>query len=72
MKTIIQLTEQDLINVIKKISNDMKYEYHNKNLGNKKLFEQKKPVTPVTPVTPAQPTQVQLDLAKTKINNNPQ
>ena len=66
MKTIIQLTEQDLINVIKKISNDMKYEYHNKNLGKKKLFEQKKPVTPVTP---AQPTQVQLDLAKTKINN---
>ena len=66
MKTIIQLTEQDLINVIKKISNDMKYEYHNKNLGKKKLFEQKKPVTPVTP---AQPTPVQLDLAKTKINN---
>lgn len=44
MQKVVQLTEQDLIHVISKISNEMRYMPYDKSFGKRKLFEQTKPV----------------------------
>lgn len=81
MQTVVQLSEQDLIHVIKRISNEIKYNQYDKSFGKRKLFEATTTVAPKTTTAPKPvttqttavapktgPSQQQLNAAKAKIN----
>ena len=55
MQKVVQLTEQDLIHVISRISNEMRYMPYDKSFGKRKLFEQTKPVAQPQTKPVAQP-----------------
>jgi len=81
MQTTIQLTESELVHVIRRISEEMKSSTNGRYLGKRKIFEQTKTVTPQPKAQPTQtpgatptqnvgaktPTPQQLAAAKQKI-----